>query len=237
MLYLGQIKLLGSQDGARSSDSDPADESLGTDLVVLHRVDADKSACAAKTSFAMNRDGASFGVGEVGLTGCHELVHDSLGRGRAISKHHIFVVDVFVDKALSIVLGLVKTNYLGDVQVLENVDVACSCVAVSVDRVTLVNGSHEGQEFAWDNPVEVAVLDLLVVLVLTGIECLEVVPSKSDTHLESLKAMHDSAVVVAVTPAGISEVTQVRCVRFELSECLTSIHLQNHDHESAHQVG
>ncbi len=204
---------------------------------MLHRVDADKSTCATKASFAMDRDGASFRVGKVGLTGCHELVHDSLGRGRAISKHHIFVVDVFVDKTLSIILCFVQANYLGDIQVLEDVDVACSSMTISVDGVTLVNGSHEGQEFAWDNPVEVAVLDLLVVLVLTGIECLKVVPSKSDAHLETLKAMHDSAVVVAVTSAGISEMTQVRCVGLELSECLPCIHLQDHDHEGAHQVG
>ena len=60
---------------------------------------------------------------------------------------------------------------------LEYVDVAGSGVTIAMHGVPHINGSHEGQELAGNDPVEVAVLDLLVVLILSRIKCLEVIPS------------------------------------------------------------
>ena len=120
---------------------------------------------------------------------------------------------------------------------LEDVDVASSSMAVSMDRVTLVNRTHEGQELARNDPVEVAIFDLLVVLVLTCVEGLEVVPSELDGLLKAIQAVWNSHLVVAVTTAGISERAQVRCVILELAESLLSVHLENDDHEGAHEVG
>ena len=69
---------------------------------------------------------------------------------------------------------------------LEDVDVASSSMAVAMDRVTLVNRTHKGQELARNDPVEVAIFDLLVVLVLTRVEGLEVVPSELDGLLKAI---------------------------------------------------
>ena len=66
---------------------------------------------------------------------------------------------------------------------LEYINIAGSSVAIAVHGVTLIYGAHEGQEFAWDDPVEVTILNLLVVLILSRIEILEVIPSKSDGML------------------------------------------------------
>ena len=82
-----------------------------------------------------------------------------------------------------VVLGFVKSDYLANVEVLEDIDVTGSRVAIAVNGVSLVNGSHEGQELARDDPVEITILHLLVVLVLPRIKSLEIVPSKSDRVL------------------------------------------------------
>ena len=156
---------------------------------MLHGVETDQGACATETSLAVDGDCAGLGVGEVGLARRHELVHDCLGWCRTISEDHVFVVNVLVQERLTIVLGFVEANNFVDSEVLEDVDVAGSCVAISVDRVTSVDGAHKSQELAWDDPVKVAVLDLFVMLVLSSIECLEIVPSLLNAHLETLKTL------------------------------------------------
>ena len=147
------------------------------------------------------------------------------------------MIDAFLKEAVAIVLGLVKADHLRYIQVLKDVDVAGSCMSVTMDRVTLVDWTHEGQELAWDDPVEVTIFDLLVVLVLTRIEGLEVVPSELDGLLEALEAVQDGALVVAVTAACIPKRSQVRTVLLELTESLLSVHLEDNDHECTHQVG
>ena len=59
----------------------------------------------------------------------------------------------------------------------EDVDVTCSGMAIAMHGVPHIDRSHEGQELARDDPVEVTVLDLLVMLILSRIKCLEVIPS------------------------------------------------------------
>lgn len=87
---------------------------------------------------------------------------------------------------------------------LEYINIAGSSVAVAVHRVTLIHGAHEGQEFAWDDPVEITILNLLVVLILSRIESLEVIPSKSDGMLQTLKTMQNGALVLAGAAASVS---------------------------------
>ena len=85
--------------------------------------------------------------------------------------------DVLGEEGCAIVFSFVQTDHSADIQVLEDVDIAGSSVTIAVHGVPLIDWSHEGQELARDNPVEVAVLDLLIMLVLSCIKCLEVIPS------------------------------------------------------------
>ena len=85
--------------------------------------------------------------------------------------------DVLGEEGCAIVFSFVQTDHSADIQVLEDVNIAGSSVTISVYGVPLIDRSHEGQELAGDDPVEVAVLDLLVMLVLSCIKCLEVIPS------------------------------------------------------------
>ena len=177
LFNLEQVELLGSKNGTGSRDPDPADEGLCRDLVVFHGIEADECARAAETRLAVDSDSACVGVLEVLLTGVHELVDDILRRGRAIGEYHVVMSDVLGEEGCAIVFSFVQTDHSADIQVLEDVDVTCSSVTIAVHSVPLIDWSHEGQELARDDPVEVAVLDLLIMLVLSCIKCLEVIPS------------------------------------------------------------
>ena len=145
------------------------------------------------------------------------------------------MVDALVDKTHLLVFGLVEADDLADLQVFKYINIAGSGVAVAVDSVALINGSHEGHELAGDDPVEVTVLDLFVVLVLLHVERLEVVPAVFDGFLQTLQAVQDSALVVTLALASISVRLKKLVVVFELSKCLLSVNFQDNNHECAHQ--
>ena len=95
------------------------------------------------------------------------------------------MVDALVHKTHLFVFGLVEADDLANLQVLKDIDIAGSGVTIAMDSVALVNGYHEGHELAGNDPVEVAVFYLFVVLVLLHIESLEVVPAVLDGFLET----------------------------------------------------
>ena len=238
MLFdLKHVKLLGSEDGAGSGDSNPANESLCGDLVVLHGVDADESTCAAEAGLAMDGDTTSVGVFEVALGTVHELCYDWVGGCGAIGEDHILVGDALRDEGGAIVFWFVQAHDSVNIQVLEDVDITGSGVTVAMDGITLVNGTHEGQELAWDNPVKITVLDLLVMFVFASVEILEIVPSKSDGMLKTLKAMKNGALVLAGATAGISVGVKVGVVLLEKLEGWLGVHLEDDHLEGAHQIG
>ena len=120
---------------------------------------------------------------------------------------------------------------------LEDVNVAGSCVTVAMDGVSLIDRSHEGQELAGDNPVKITVLHLFVVFVFPRIESLKVVPSEPYRVLQPLQAMQDGALVLARAPTRIPIRVQVGLVLLEQFEGRVGVHFQDDDHEGAHEVG
>ena len=144
LLDLEQVELLWSKDGAGSRDPDPANKGLSRDLVVFHGIETNEGARAAEAGLAVDGDSASVRVLEVLLTCVHELFDDILGRRRAIREYHIVMSDVFGEEACAIVFSFVQADHSADIQVLEDVDVAGSSVAVAVHGVPLIYWSHEG---------------------------------------------------------------------------------------------
>ena len=108
-------------------------------------------------------------------------------------------------------------------------------MSISVDSVTLINWSHEGYELAGDDPVEITILNFLVVLIFFSIVILEIIPSKTKCFLESLKTMKNCTFVKAVTLASISETFEIWLVEFELSKGNFCVHFEDYHHESAHE--
>lgn len=57
--------MLGTQDTARSRDTDPSDELLSRYLVVLHGIETYEGASATEPCLAMNGDRTWVGLGEM----------------------------------------------------------------------------------------------------------------------------------------------------------------------------
>ncbi len=49
-----QVVLLRTQDGPRSGNSNPADESISRDLVLSHGPEADEGSCSAQSCLAVD---------------------------------------------------------------------------------------------------------------------------------------------------------------------------------------
>lgn len=101
--------------------------------------------------------------------------------------------DSVLDEFLAFVLGFIKSDNMGNSEVFEDLEVVFREVAPLFPFV--VHGSHEGDELAWNNPIEVAVLDLFVVLVLLGVEGLELVPAQLNGDLQTLEAVVDLTII------------------------------------------
>ena len=68
-------------------------------------------------------------------------------------------------------------------------------MSVPMVAIASLNRTHESNELAGNNPVEITVFHTLIVLVLLHIEGLEVVPTKLDCALKALQAMEKRAIV------------------------------------------
>jgi len=137
----------------------------------------------------------------------------------------------------TVVLSLIQSDYSLDVPFFEDVSVLLRCVAGPLPGLSAVNGSHERGKLARYNPVDVSVLNPLIVLILLDIESLEIVPPVFDALLEPLQAVQYGALVVALALGGVTERHELAVVRLEGVKGLLRGQLQHDDHERAHQIG
>lgn len=110
----------------------------------------------------------------------------------------------FIDEEPLVVLFFIQSDNPLDVKFFEDIDVLIGVVAISLVSVSLLDGTHECHELAWDNPVKIAIFYSLVELVLLDVECLELVPPELDGILESLEALKECTLIKAVAFRGIS---------------------------------
>ena len=238
VLDLTQIELLRTQDGAGSRDSVPTNEHLGRDLVVLHGVDADQGSGPAEACLAVDSDSTSAWLREVLLTTGDKAINNVLGWHRPIHKDQVLMLDSLLSEGTSVVLRVVESHDLGDVQMFEDVDVAVSSVAILPSLTGhAVHRPHKRKELAWDNPVEIAVLYLLVVLVLFYVEGVVVVPALFDAKLKTLDTVLHSALIEALALASIPVSPEEASVRLELLHRFGSCLSQADDHERGDQEG
>lgn len=99
------------------------------------------------------------------------------------------MLDAIPNELLPIVLGLVESNDMSNPKVLEDLQVVLGAVAVLFLPWATLDRAHKGYELARHHPVEVAVLYLLVVLVLLGVEIAETVPPQLDCKLQTLQGV------------------------------------------------
>ena len=193
-----------AKDRTWSSYPYPADEGLSWNLIVLHGPEADQGAGSAEASFAVNRNGSSIRFGKVLVSNLHELLDDVIGRCAPIDEKKIVVFDIIVNKVFLVVLRLIQAYHPVHTEFVEDVNIHLGLMSVSLGGIPLLNRPHKSHELAWNDPVEVAVLHLLVVFVFFDIEGLEVVPPEINCVFESLKNLQDGALVQTVAFRGVS---------------------------------
>ena len=153
VFLLRQVELLWPKDGTWTCYTDPANEWLCIYLEVLHGIEPNEGACAAKACFAVDCNRSRSWLGEMLFTWVHKLVYNGLRRCWSVSEDHIFVINILLQETCPIILGLVQADDFCHVQVLEDVNIASGCVSIAMHRVSLVYWSHKGQKFTWDDPV------------------------------------------------------------------------------------
>lgn len=164
-----------------------------------------------------------------------ELLDYRVRRVRSIEEKQIVVVDPCFLEVLLVVLVFVQSDHQPNVLLFEDLDVLGWVVAEPLLFVLALKGPHVCDELARDDPVEVSVFDLFIELVLLDVESLEVVPVQSYGVLQSLKAVEQSALVVALTFACISVRLKLVDVLPEACVGLFGGITQDNDLETPHQ--
>lgn len=118
----------------------------------------------------MNSNSSMIWLIEMSFHNFEEVLHNVIWRRRAINEEQLCVVDSIVYEVVFIILFLVEPNNSGDIGVLEDLNILIWMLTVSVFGISLLNGSHEGSEFAWDDPVHISILYSLIILVFFDIE-------------------------------------------------------------------
>lgn len=183
----------------------------------------------------MDRDCSVVRFREVILNYVEEVFDNFLWRIRAIDEEEIVVRNASVLEMRPIILDIVQSYYLGHSNVVENVYVLSRMLSVTMLGIPVLDRSHKSYKLSRDDPVEVSVLDSLVVLILLDIEGSEVIPSKPHGVFESLQAMENCAIVEALTLRGIPIVSENWMVLLELRVSVLCLHLEYDDHECSHK--
>lgn len=194
---------MGSQNGSWPSDSYPPDERLCRYLELLHSPETDEGSRSSKTSFAMNGDGPGIFLAEMLIGHFKELIHYVVWWCRSVNEKQIIVRNLILQEVLSVILLLVKSDDTRNAKLLKYFNVLFGVVAVALVGISLLDWSHEGHKLAGNNPVDVAVLNALVELILLHVEGSEVVPLELDRILQSLQALEHRALVQTVSLACI----------------------------------
>jgi hypothetical protein len=156
---------------------------------MLHGPKTDESTSSSQACFAMDGDCPLLVSLEVVIDYSEEVTHDVLRRCRAVNEEKIIVRNATIFKMLFVIFLLIESDDFVDSNVLEYFNIFTWVMSISVMSISVLNGSHKGSKLVWDDPVEVAILNALIVLVLLHVESTEVIPAESHCILETLKDM------------------------------------------------
>ena len=143
---------------------------------MLHCPKTNESACSSKTSFAVDGNSSMIRFGKVILDDGEEISNNFIRWSGSINKEQIIMSNSFVFKMLFIVFLLIKSDYPGDINVVEDITILVWMLTILMSGVSGFNWSHESDELSWNDPVEITVFNSLVVLVFLNVESSEIVP-------------------------------------------------------------
>jgi len=142
---------------------------------------------------------------------------------------------VIFQEVLSVILLLIKSDNARNAKFLEYFYILFRVVTITLISIPFLYRSHECHEFTRNNPVDIAVLNTFIILVLLYIKRSEIVPFKLNSVLEALKALQHGALVQAITFTRISVRLEQTVVRSEHIPGFFGCAIQDYYHESTHQ--
>ena len=143
----------------------------------------------------------------------------------------------FIGEVLLIVFFFIKSYYALDIKLLENIDVLCWMMTISLISVSFFDWSHKGHELSRDDPIEITVFNSLISFILFHIESLEIVPAEFHCVLKALKTLKEGALVEAVSFGSIPIWLEKVMIRLEHFIGMFSGNFENDYTERGHQEG
>ena len=200
-LLLLQPLLLVPDDGARPADAEPGHRLHGRPPPVLHDVAADQRTRPSQSGLAVNSDGAFLALADV-----QELLQDGVWGCGAVNEEQVLVVEARICEALAVVDLLVESDNTSDVVESEVRKVRLGRVqGVAVLYLGLSMRATESQKFLRNEPVEITILNLLVVFVLVMVEVVEIEEARFVGFVHSFEAVQDCDGVYGDSKTCITE--------------------------------
>ena len=161
-----EVELLRAKDRAWPAESYPADKVSCVEMIVFHGVHTDKSACSSESSLTMYSNGTRLLFSYI-----QKVIDYGSGRICTVSKVQFIVSDAFVFKFFWIVSLIIKANHCRNAHFLEDRDVVFGSKALCASVVfVFIIGGTKSDKLTRDDPVKVAILQFLIVFVLSYVK-------------------------------------------------------------------
>mmetsp|Transcript_23141 Transcript_23141/g.60473 ORF Transcript_23141/g.60473 Transcript_23141/m.60473 type:complete len:242 (-) Transcript_23141:729-1454(-) len=187
LLLVLEVELLRSKDGPWARHPEPRDTLSRREHIVLHHVERNQGTRPSEPRLAVDRDASPGRLGNP-----QELLHNWLWWDRAVHEKEVVMHKPSVRKAGLLVQRVVQPNNVRHPPFRKVVEVVLrSKQWVPVVPLVLVVRPSKRNELAWKHPVQVSVLDALVILVFLHVERAEVEPPVKHALHQTIQALND----------------------------------------------
>lgn len=138
-------------------------------------------------------------------------------------------------KFCSLILCFVQANNVCNSKVFKDLQIVFWAITPAIGT-NLVNWAHKSDEFSWHDPVQIAIFDLFIILVLLIIKVSKVVPAVANCDLQTFQTVVNGAAIGAVTITGIPKRPETCLVRSKSFPGYLGGLAKNHNHEGAHEI-
>lgn len=169
---------------------------------MLHDICPYQAARASQARFAVNCNGSL-----CRLTNGEELLHDGIAGRAAIDEEQILVIETSVLKGRCVIDFGIQPNHCCHIIIPKIAKVALRCMArISIrQRLALLMGPAKRYKLLGHNPVKVAVLHALEILIFLSIKVVEIKESRLQAFVHSIQAVQQRNLKVARSVAGVTK--------------------------------
>lgn len=127
-------------------------------------------------------------------------------------------------KVIFVIFLIVEPYDSRNIDIFEDFYIFIWVLSISMFGISVFDWTHKCCKLTWNNPIQVSILNSLIIFIFFDVERSEIIPSESDTIFKTLKTMQKGAIVEAVSLGGISKVSEKMMIWLEFFICLISSH-------------